>query len=328
MKRIKMLVVCGLIMVGCFSVYGAGGVLPDGQGTNWSYGQLYGQGTYYLRDWATTNIDGSGITNISVTSIVGLEDSTNALNTRVIALEGATNDLAIRAVALEGATNALEVRVTAVEGATNDLAVRVLATEGATNDLAIRAVALEGATNNLQATKLDLAGGTMTGDINLGGQSITNGYFEGDGGGLTNVSATVAADSVTVAMLKDDVKAYFITTNDTDQSKAGKLTLNGGLEVGGLMTLKLGAVETIAEGAAVPATAANIKVIGDSAPVTATVADGATEGQVLTIRGTDDTDAVTLTNDAVLPNFRLGLRDVISFTWDGSQWVEVFRRDN
>jgi hypothetical protein len=119
-----------------------------------------------------------------------------------------------------------------------------------------------------------------------------------------------------------------LLTNDSAQVKAGKLTLNGGLEVGGLMTLKLGDIETIAVGGAVPASAATVKVVGDSAPVTATIADGATEGQVLTIRGTDDTDTVKLTNAAVVPTFLLGLRDVISFTWDGSAWVEVYRRDN
>jgi hypothetical protein len=198
---------------------------------------------------------------------------------------------------------------------------------------------------NWKTANVDLAGATnlpwagiADTPVDIAGYGITDAYtkvesdaafaplaHDQDWSTITNTPDSLAGYGITNAIPDS---ADFITTNDTPQTKAGLLTLDGGATVGGNFVLKLGAAETIAEGGAVPATAANVKVIGDSAPVTATIADGATEGQVLTIRGTDDTDTVTLTNAAVVPNFMIGLRDVISFTWDGSQWVEIYRRDN
>jgi hypothetical protein len=139
-----------------------------------------------------------------------------------------------------------------------------------------------------------------------------------DGGSLTNVTAAAPGD--------------MLSTNATPQSKAGKLTLNGGLTVEGLMSLGPSAVQTIAAGAAIAANAANVKVVGDGGAVTATIADGTLDGQVLTIRGTSDANSVTLTNAATVPTFRLGLNDVISYTFVmdtvATNWTEVYRRDN
>jgi len=264
-------VMAGLMLVGASAVFAVGGVVPDGQGTNWSYGNVYGQGSYSLRNFSTFEIDGAGITNIVSDGIVSLDAAKLQAGTVMPAVDGSAITNLPAATSMDAANLIVGSTASAIDG---------------------------NAITNLNASNL-AAGGVLPAL---------------DGSALTNVTANAPGD--------------MLSTNDVAQEKAGKLTLNGGLEVGGLLTLKLGDVKTIASDAAVAADAANVKVVGDAAPVTATIADGATEGQVLTIRGTSDTDTVTLTNSAVVPTFKLGLRDVISFQWDGSQWVEVYRRDN
>lgn len=134
-----------------------------------------------------------------------------------------------------------------------------------------------------------------------------------DGGSLTNVTAAAPAD--------------MLSTNDTAQSKAGLLTLNGGVTVGGNAVFTPSSVQSIAMDAAVAANAAIVQVASTGGVVTATMANGTTVGQVLKVLGTSDTDTVTLTNAAVVPTFKLGANDAIQFVWNGA-WVEEYRRDN
>ena len=199
MKGMRLIAVIGMMLATAGSVFAVGGILPDGQGTNIVYGDIYGQGLYYLRDLDTYNINGRGITN-------------------------------------------------------------------------------------------------------LNWDAVTN---------------------------KPDIPSTtdFLSTNATAQSKAGLLTLNGGLVVSNTLTLIPSAVQTIAEGATIAADAASVQVVGDAGAVTASFADGTTAGQILAIRGTSDANSVTLTNAPVVPTFKLGVGDVIQFTW-GTAWTEDFRRDN
>ncbi|MFA7333525.1 MAG: hypothetical protein WC130_04435 [Kiritimatiellia bacterium] len=210
MKNSKMGLVAGMLMATVVSAFAVGGVLPDGQGTNWSYGDLYGQGSYYLRNWKTANVDGAGVTNVAWTNLVGTPTS-------------------------------------------------------------------------------------------LAGYGITD-----------------AVPST----------AEFISTNSTPQSKAGLLTLNGGATVGAQFTLVPSALQTLTNGANVAANAALVAVEGDSGAVTCGMADGAAAGQLLTIRGNNEANKVTLTNAAVVPTFALGTNDLISFMWAGAAWIEQYRRDN
>ena len=59
----------------------------------------------------------------------------------------------------------------------------------ASNYFEAQDVLLKAATNDLNLGKLSLSGGTMTGNINLGGQTASNGSFVGDGSGLTGIVA-------------------------------------------------------------------------------------------------------------------------------------------
>ncbi len=333
MKRMKLWLVAGIVAATTGSAWAIGGVLSDGSGTNWSYGDLYGQGTYYLRNWKTADVDGAGVTNIPSAGIVSLDASKLEAGTAIPALDlgAGTNVPAgnLTGTVDDARLSAALQKLAADDGGslTNIISDGIVSLDAAKLQAGTVMPAVDGSaiTNLPAATSLDAA--------NLVPGSVASAI---DGNAITNLNAAnLAAGGVLSALdgsaltnLSSAGLTGVLLTNDSAQAKAGKLTLNGGLEVGGTMVLTLGAVETIAEGGAVPASAANVKVVGDSAPVTATVADGATEGQVLTIRGTDDTDTVTLTNTAVVPNFKIGLGDVISFTWDGSAWVEVLRRDN
>jgi hypothetical protein len=191
-------------------------------------------------------------------------------------------------------------------------------------------------TNVVDAGIIGMSASKLTGALgaidagsatNLNGTEIRSGTIE-DARLSAALQALAANNGTALTGVVAAASVDALTTNATPQNKAGLLTLDGGLVVGGEFTLKLGDVDAIAEGGAVPADAANIKVAGDGVAVTATIATGTTEGQVLTIRGTSDANSVTLTNAAVVPTFRLGLKDVISFTYDGSDWVEKYRRDN
>jgi len=283
MKSLKMLVVIGIVLATANSVFAVGGVLPDGQGTNWSYGDVNGQGTYYLRNFRTANIDGSGVTNIPSDGIVSLDAAK---------LTGA-----IGAIDLGNGTNVSGANITGtVPAARLGENLEKLAGNDASS------------VTNLNAT--ELRSGTVA-DARL--SAALQALAANNGTALTGVVAVAGSD--------------VLTTNATPQSKAGLLTLNGGLEVDKTFVLKLGSLKSIAADAEIEVDAANVKVeSAEAGNISCSITNGATEGQVLTIRGTSDTKTVTLTN--AVPPFRLGLRDVISFIWDGSAWVEQWRRDN
>jgi hypothetical protein len=168
-----------------------------------------------------------------------------------------------------------------------------------------------------------------------------------EGSGLTNLNATeLRSGTVADARLSAALQALaanngtaltgvvvtagadVLQTNSTSQSKAGLLTLNGGATIGAKLTLTPSATQTLATGANVAADAAMVAVVGDGGAVTCGMADGTAAGQMLSIRGTHADNTVTLTNAAVVPTFRLGDNDIISFVWNGISWSEMARRDN
>jgi len=78
------------------------------------------------------------------------------------------------------------------------------------------------------------------------------------------------------------------------------------------------------------------KVSGTSAAVTmdaiTSITDGEVDGQRLTLKGTNDTNTVTIldaTNTAQNGNVTLGNGDVINYLWDstGSVWQEMSRNN-
>jgi len=302
-KQLSFIAAIAFIIGSVSSVFAAGGVLPDGLGTNWSYGDLYGQGVYYLRNWQTEAVDGAGVTNIDAANI--------ASGGTLPALDaGALTNIDAANIASGSTLPALD-----AGALTNVPGLAAGSTMEAVDGAAI---------TNLTADNI-APGGTIT--------AI-------DGGAITNIdAANIAAGSTLPAVdgaavtnigfagLDEDIVGQFLTTNDTSQSKAGALTLNGTATMSSNVVFAPSAVQTIATDDTIAANGAVVQVVSDGGAVTATFADGTTDGQVLKIIGTSDTDTVRLTNAPVVPIFTLGDKDVIQFFWN-SAWLEDFRRDN
>jgi hypothetical protein len=88
MKSSKIAVMVTTMLTIAGSAFAVGGILPDGQGTNVVYGDIYGQGLYYLRDLDTYNINGRGITNLNwdaVTNKPTIPSTTDFLTTNATA---------------------------------------------------------------------------------------------------------------------------------------------------------------------------------------------------------------------------------------------------
>jgi hypothetical protein len=291
MKLFKIVAITVTVIISASSAFAVGGILSDGQGTNWSYGNIYGQGLYSLIDFATVNVNGSGITNIPSAGIVSLNANKLEAGTILPAVDGSavTN------------VNASELKSGTIPNA------RI---------------------SNLPASSL--AAGTVASAID--GSFITNLASDGitslDASKLIAGSTASAINGVNITNVTAAAPGDMLSTNSSAQSKAGLLTLNGGATIAGNVIYTPSAVQAIATGAAIAANAAVVKVVGDGGAVTATIADGTTEGQVLKIIGTDAVNTVNLTNAAVVPNFMLGTNDVIQFQWSGSVWNEDYRRDN
>ena len=130
---------------------------------------------------------------------------------------------------ISGALQDLE---TAVEGVTTPNAGAIIST--ATGDIA--ATNVDAAIAELESEKLSLAGGTMTGALNMGANNInTTGVITGDGSGLTNLPTELPATASTGQILQwngaawvadtDDVGVSDLTTFDTDDLTEGATNL-------------------------------------------------------------------------------------------------------
>jgi hypothetical protein len=348
MQKYIMIMMAGMLLASSGTVFAApGGVLPDGQGTNQVYGDVNGR-DQTLRNIKTANVDGSGVTNINAANIApgtvltAIDGSaiTNLASGGITSLDAsklvpgstasAINGTAITNIPIAG-VDGLVTAIGSLNNATNVLNIRAGDLESATGTLHTAVGNLNDATNALNSNKLSLSGGTMTGSLNLGGTTVSNGTFNGtfigDGSGLANVTADLMdTNTVTMGMLNTEVKGEFIGTNAASQAKAGLLTLNGGVTVAGNAVFTPSTLQSIATGASIAATSAVVQVVGNGAAVTATIDAGTAEGQTLLIRGTSDVNSVTLTN--TVPTFMLGTNDVMALTWNGSVWVEQYRRDN
>lgn len=309
MKNIIKLCAIGLIAVCANSAFAVGGVLPDGQGTNQNYGVLNGRGAI-IRNFETSEINGTGITNIPSGGIVSLDAAKLTGAIGAIDLGSGTN---VPGANITGTVPAARLGANLEKLAGNDAGSLTNVVDAGIVGMAASKLtgalgAIDaGAATNLNAT--ELRSGTVA-DARL--SSALQALAGNNGGALTNVTAAAPGD--------------MLSTNATPQSKAGLLTLNGGATIAGELVLMPSNQQTLTNTAVIAANAANIKVIGDGVAVECTLAAGTTEGQVLTVRGMSDTFTVTLTD--VVPTFRLGIKDVISFTYDGAAWVEAYRRDN
>ena len=245
-------------------------------------------GVLNMRDQAILNADGQGITNIPAAGVVGTALVTAAIGDTVQAYSVNLDKLALN----DG-------------GSLTNLTPAAL-TNSIVDGNGIVDFTFDGSAG---ATVVVEADGTTI-EVGAGGIKVGDGQI-----GITQLDTT-ATD------------ARYIGTNATEQTKAGALTIEGVFTASDNVVLVPSSVQTLATDANVADDAAITKVAGDGGAVTVGMDDGATEGQLLTIRGTSDANTVQLTNSAVVPNFMLGDGDLISFTWTGSAWLEQYRRDN
>lgn len=329
--NIQKMCIAGIVMLASVgAVFGAGGVLPDGQGTNHVYGVINGR-NQILRDITLTDVNGSGITNIPSGGIVSLDAAKLTGAIGAIDLGSGTN---VPGANITGTVPAARLGANLEKLAGNDagsltniVSGGIVSLDAAKLQAGTVMPAVDGSaiTNLPAATSMDAAnliagsvasaidGGAIT---NLGAANLAAGGVLPalDGGALTNVTAAAPGD--------------MLSTNATAQAKAGLLTLNGGATIAAKLTLTPSATQTLATNANVVANAAIVAVVGDGGAVTCGMGDGTAAGQMLTIRGTHADNTVTLTNAAVVPTFKLAENDVISFVWNGVSWVELVRRDN
>ena len=190
------------LLSGCVTNAGAGGagsgfpLEADGDlaGYSLTNGAFVGDGagltnvpgteTNVLRIAASTNIVffEEGGTNFiaSIQSVFDDTDfnaATGALNTAVSDLQAATGSLDTAVGNLNAATGSLDSAVSDLQGATNANLTLIQANSDATNALNTRADSLEAATNAINTVAnaaLPKAGGTMSGDLDMGGQAVTN----------------------------------------------------------------------------------------------------------------------------------------------------------
>ncbi|MFC1453551.1 hypothetical protein ACFLQL_00035 [Verrucomicrobiota bacterium] len=313
------------MLVSAGSVFAAGGVIPDGQGTNWSYGELYGQDTYYLRNFKTFNVDLGGGTNLSWSAVVSTPTTisgyglTDAVNTNDARLTDARTP-----TAHDQSWSTITSTPTTVSGygitdavATND--------PGMTNARA--PLAHNQDWNTIDNTPTTISGYGLTDAVNTNDPAMTNARaptaHDQDWSTIDNTPTTYEGYGITnIPGAADD----YISTNATPQSKAGLLTLDGGLAVSDDVVITPSSTQTLSDAGELAANAASVKVQSDGGTVSVTIGNGTAEGQILLIRGMSDANKVKLTE--VAPNFTMGVGDIISLTWDGAAWIEQYRRDN
>ena len=324
----------------------------DGAGiTNLTAGNITPAGTL-------PQLDGSALTALDAGNITAATVLTAVDGNAVTNINAANIDAGSTASAFDGsAITALDAGnitagtvLTAVDGgAVTNIDAANIAAGGTLPQLDGSAVtALDAANITVGSVASAFDGSAIT---NLTPAALTNALTDGNGiaslsfDGSVATSIVVEADGTTIEVGASGIKvgdgqigitqldttatdARYIGTNATEQTKAGALTIEGVFTASDNVVLAPSGLQTLATDANVSDDAAITKVAGDGGAVTVGMDDGATEGQLLTIRGTSDANTVQLTNSAVVPNFMLGDGDLISFTWTGSVWLEQYRRDN
>jgi len=138
----------------------------------------------------------------------------------------------------------------------------------------------------------------------------------------------------------------FWTTADGSGTPTERITIkpNGMTVFSGEIAITPSGDQTIAAGTTIVTSSGIVRVAGDGGAVTCTsdptVTNGDTDGQIIIIQGTHDTNTVTIQDEdnnagstlelAGGVNFALGLGDTIQLMWDSgeSKWFEITRSDN
>lgn len=110
----------------------------------------------------------------------------------------------------------------------------------------------------------------------------------------------------------------------------------------GTLALPSGSIQTIGAASTIHTTAGKVRVVGNGGPVTVgtlpTCDNGTSDGQLVVIQGTDDTNTVTVQDGGTLPGSKLrlgattrtlGKGDTLVLMWDSAdaKWYEVSYTD-
>jgi len=161
-------------------------------------------------------------------------------------------------------------------------------------------------------------------------------------GDVDNIDATYLATVETDPKVDTHAEIEAILTNGDMEWGTGDVALTE-LSIGTLLTYEPNGASNgataYANDAEIAVTNVLLRVAGDGGPVVLdaadAVADGAYDGQLVIIQGTDDTNLVTIfdnvnTQLAGGVNMVLGDKDVLALSWDSNQndWIELYRSDN
>ena len=176
----------------------------------------------------------------------------------------------------------------------------------------------------------DLEAATNALNIRVGDLETSTGFLN-TAVGLLN-TATGALDTA-VGLLNTATGSLDTAVGELEGSK---LDITNGVAVGLTVTnafiRAISVTQTITNDGMEITTAENFAPVqSDSGEKTASIANGATAGQMLIAQGMSDTDFVTLTNnvgyvdliEAVDFSFRLD--NTMQLIWNGSKWIEIHR---
>jgi hypothetical protein len=108
---------------------------------------------------------------------------------------------------------------------------------------------------------------------------------------------------------------------------------NASVNIRDIFILEEGTIPVTA-GTSVSATKTNVKLTASSAVTlnsTSPVANGTVVGQLMILRGSDDTNTVTITdagNVRLTGNIVLGNMDTLMLMWDGTAWIQISSSNN
>jgi hypothetical protein len=113
-----------------------------------------------------------------------------------------------------------------------------------------------------------------------------------------------------------------------------KLRINGTVNIRDLFVLDEEVINTIAAGGTITSTKSNLKLTPAAAIILNTVtpiANGTYVGQLVILRGTDNTNTVTINDSGNVNldgNHVLGNQDALTLIWDGTSWIQMAFADN
>lgn len=187
------------------------------------------------------------------------------------------------------------------------------------------------------ATKNTVADADFTGTLSLakGGTGSSTQATARTALGLGTIAVQAAAG---VAITGGAIDGTAIGATTPAACKFTTLEATGTTTLGGKLTRKASAVQTIGAGSTILVNAPKVKVVGNAGPVTVgtlpTLSNGTVDGDEVLIQGTDAANTVTLQDNGTLAGSRLrlgannrvlGKGDTLLLSWDqaDARWYEV-----